>query len=67
MRNLNHFTDAVGRCRHNTVEDSFDTWFSRVQSVMLADQGIEDNVINRAFIAVATFTPVQAFLRPAVR
>ena len=62
MRNLNHFTDAVGRNRQNyQVEDHFDAWISRVQSVMLADQGIEDNSINRAFLTVATFTPVQLF------
>ncbi len=56
-RNMIHLTDAMQRCARRD-----DAWVERVQAVMLEDQGMDDNRINRAVLPLATLYPVQIYL-----
>lgn len=55
-QNMIHLADAAQRC------DLRDDGWERVQAVMLEDQGLENDRLNRAVLTLGTYYPVQIYL-----
>ena len=62
FRNMIHLTERAGACGPFSSSQSGDDWVLRVQTKMLADQGLENNALNYIVITLATFYPVQIYL-----
>ena len=63
FRNMRHLTRAKDEYERTggQVNQSVD-WFSKVQDIMLAGQGLESTSANRTLIGWATYQPLQVYL-----